>query len=98
MFSTEHQFKATAPGPENERTMFFYHEARVDGLMKRVETPTEMREHYKNRDDFLFYKHVDFGKKSKRFGPQDGSNTANVRPILVSLVILHLCLCITVIV
>ena len=83
-FLTEHQFKATSPAPENERTMYFYDEARVDGLVKRVETPIEMSEHYKNRDDFLFYKHVDFGKKPKRFGPQDGSTSANVRPILVS--------------
>lgn len=64
--------------------MFFYDEARVDGLVKRVETPTEMTEHYKNRDDFLYYKHVDFGKKPKKFGPQDGSSSAHVRPILVS--------------
>ena len=81
---SEHQFKATSPGPENERTMFFYDEARVDGLVKRVETPTEMTEQYRNRDDFLYYKHVDFGKKPKKFGPQDGSSSTNVRPILVS--------------
>ena len=81
----EHQYKSTTPGPENERTMFFHDEARVDGLVKRVETAVEMTEHFKNRDDFLFYKHVDFGKKPKKFGPQDGSTTANVRPILVSI-------------
>ena len=63
--------------------MMFYDEARVDGLVKRIETPTEMTEHFKNRDDFLFFKHVDFGKKNKKFGPQDGSSAQNNRPILV---------------
>ena len=53
------------------------------GLVKRIETPTEMTEHFKNRDDFLFYKHIEFGKKPKKFGPQDGSTTVNNRPILV---------------
>lgn len=81
---TEHQYKAGTPGPESERTMYFYDEARVDGLVKRIETPTEMTEHFKNRDDFLYYKHVDFGKKPKKFGPQDGSTSQNHRPILVS--------------
>ncbi|KAH3848102.1 hypothetical protein DPMN_090451, partial [Dreissena polymorpha] len=34
----EHMFKANSPGPESDRTMLFYSEARVDGLMKRTET------------------------------------------------------------
>ncbi|ESO96481.1 hypothetical protein LOTGIDRAFT_115813, partial [Lottia gigantea] len=77
----EHHYKASAPAPENERTMIFYHEARVDGLMKRIETPSELTEHYVNRDDFLFYKHVEFGKRQKKFGPQDGGSSGNARPI-----------------
>ena len=64
--------------------MHFYDEARVDGLLKRIETPLSMTEHYKNRDDFLFYKHVDFGKRTKKFGPQDEVVTSNPRPIVVS--------------
>ena len=78
---SEHQYMANSPGPENERTMIFYHEARYDGLNKRVETPTFMEEHFINRDDFLFYRAVDFGKRPKKFVPQD-SQTA--RPIIVS--------------
>lgn len=78
----EHQYKSSAPGPENERTMIFYNEARVDGLIKRVETPTEMTEEYSDRDDFLYYKHVDFGKRPKKFGPQDGPSSKNERPII----------------
>lgn len=86
---TEHQYKASQPGPENERTMTFHNDARVDGLVKRIETPAEMTEHFKDRDDFLFYKHVIFSKRVKKFGPQDGSTSANQRPILVR----NCCIC-----
>lgn len=49
--------------------------------MKREETPEEMTETFVDRDDFLYYHHVTFGKRVKKFGPQD----SNSRPILVSL-------------
>lgn len=78
----EHTYKPSAPGPENERTMMFYKEARVDGLSQRTETPTSMEEHFANRDDFLYYRYVEFGKRSKKFGPADSNE--NNRPILVS--------------
>lgn len=64
--------------------MYFYHDARVDGLVQRTETPLSMTEHFRGRDDFLFYKHVDFGKRTKKFGPQDDTTTSNERPIVVS--------------
>lgn len=83
----EHQFKSSTPGPENERVMIFYHEARVDGLVKREETQTEMTEEYSNRDDFLFYKYVEFGKRAKKFGPQETSSANKGRPINVILLI-----------
>lgn len=82
-FLLEHCYKASAPGAENDRTMHFYDEARVDGLVKRIETPISMTEHYKNRDDFQYYKHIDFGKRTKKFGPQDEVVTNNPRPIVV---------------
>ena len=50
--SLEHTFKANSPGPESDRTMIFYHDARVDGLTRREETPSEMVEHFVDRDDF----------------------------------------------
>lgn len=74
----EHQYKAGAPGPENDRTMIFYNEARVDGMTKRIETPIEMVEHFVNREDCLFYRFVEFGKRPKKFGPAE---SANPRPI-----------------
>ena len=61
--------------------MIFYHEARVDGLQKRVESPTEMTEHFIDREDHLYYRFVEFGKRPKKFGPAE---TATSRPILVS--------------
>ena len=68
-------------GPENERVMHFYDDARFDGLKCREETPTEMVEHFNNRSDFLYYRKTYFGKRQKKFGPQDGDN---YRQILVS--------------
>ena len=53
--------------------------ARIDGLVKREETPEEMTETFVDRDDFMYYRHVSFGKRVKKFGPQD----ANARPIAV---------------
>ncbi len=71
----------SAPGPENERTMTFYHEARVDGLERRVETPTEITETFIKRQDFLHHRHVEFGKRAKKFGPAENSSH---RPIVVN--------------
>lgn len=66
--------------------MLFYHVARVDGLVKREETPSEMTEEYDNRDDFLYYKYVEFGKRAKKFGPQETSSANKGRPINVILI------------
>ncbi|CAG5133747.1 unnamed protein product, partial [Candidula unifasciata] len=77
----EHYYRASAPEAENDRTMHFYHEARVDGLVTRTETPSTMTEDLKNRDDFLFYKFVQFGRRVRKFGPQIGEANSNSRPI-----------------
>jgi len=61
--------------------MTFYHVARVDGLDRRLETPTQMTEHFIDRDDFLVFRHVEFIARQKKFGPAS-ENTAD-RPILV---------------
>lgn len=53
--------------------------ARIDGLVKREESPEEMTESYVDRDDFMYYRQVTFGKRVKKFGPQE----ANSRPIVV---------------
>lgn len=67
--------------PEGERMMQFYHNARVDGLMRRTETPTEMTEEFVHRDDFLIYRHVTYGVRQKKFGPAAESTS---RPIEVN--------------
>eukprot|EP00112_Aurelia_sp_Birch-Aquarium-sp1_P024025 Seg740.7 transcript_id=Seg740.7/GoldUCD/mRNA.D3Y31 product="Dynein regulatory complex subunit 7" protein_id=Seg740.7/GoldUCD/D3Y31 len=74
----EHTYKASSPGLESDRTMLFYSNARVDGLVKREETSTSMTEYFEEREDFLCYRHVLFGKRVKKFGPQQANN----RPII----------------
>ena len=61
--------------------MTFYHVARVDGLERRVETPTQMTEYYINRDDFLVYRQVEFTGRQKKFGPSEHTTE---RPIQVT--------------
>ena len=58
---------------------YFISSARIDGLVKREESPEEMTESYVDRDDFMYYRQVTFGKRVKKFGPQE----ANSRPIVV---------------
>jgi len=78
----EHKYQQNKTGPENQRVMHFYDEARVDGLKCREETPTEMVEHYVNRPDFLYYKKVVFAKRQKKFGPQEGENYREILKII----------------
>jgi len=66
--------------PETERSMTFYHVARVDGLERRVETSTQMTEHFINRDDFLVYRLIEFTGRQKKFGPSEHTSE---RPIQV---------------
>uniref|UniRef100_A0A8B9GJV3 Dynein regulatory complex subunit 7 n=1 Tax=Amazona collaria TaxID=241587 RepID=A0A8B9GJV3_9PSIT len=56
----------TSLEPKTGHTMEFYNEARVDGLQKRVETASEMTEYFMGRDDFLYLRHVDFGKQGEK--------------------------------
>ena len=43
--------------------------ARVDGLAKRDLTSTEMIEEFKDRPDYLYYRHVTYEKPVKKFEP-----------------------------
>ncbi|XP_068267382.1 dynein regulatory complex subunit 7 isoform X1 [Nyctibius grandis] len=56
----------TSLEPETERTMEFYHKARVDDLQQRVETANEMTEYFVGRDDFLHLRHTKFGERGKK--------------------------------
>ncbi|XP_043083581.1 dynein regulatory complex subunit 7 isoform X1 [Puntigrus tetrazona] len=51
--------------PETERQMDFYSHIRTDGLARRIEKPFEMTETFEDRTDFLFYRHVVYGKQIK---------------------------------
>ncbi|KER29072.1 putative flagellar protein FliS [Opisthorchis viverrini] len=65
----EHHYYRNQQGPQARRTMFFYHTARVDGLEKREQTPTTMKEYYVGRSDRMCYREALFGAKIKKFGP-----------------------------
>lgn len=47
---------------------------RVDGLAKREMTRTEMVEHYKDRADFLYYRHVTYEKIPKKHMVLEGKD------------------------
>ncbi|VDP88662.1 unnamed protein product [Echinostoma caproni] len=65
----EHIYYRHQQAAQTNRTMKFYHVARVDGLEKRIQTPTTMQEFYVGRKDRMYYREVLFGGKIKKFGP-----------------------------
>ncbi|XP_075045545.1 dynein regulatory complex subunit 7 [Mixophyes fleayi] len=67
---------------ETERTMQFYSEARLDGLQRREEKPKDMTETFQGRPDFLYWRHVLFGKRPKKVAIAGGPTEINPRPIL----------------
>ncbi|KAK2502074.1 hypothetical protein MC885_005048 [Smutsia gigantea] len=70
----------TSMQPEVDRVMEFYETARVDGLIKREETPKTMTEYYQGRPDFLSYRHVNFGPRVKKLAVN--STESNPRPVV----------------
>ncbi|XP_023421775.1 dynein regulatory complex subunit 7 isoform X2 [Cavia porcellus] len=73
-----HSYKSMQP--ENDRVMEFYETARVDGLIKREETPRTMTEYYQGRPDFLSYRHINFGPRVKKLTLT--SSESNPRPVV----------------
>uniref|UniRef100_H2QB74 Dynein regulatory complex subunit 7 n=1 Tax=Pan troglodytes TaxID=9598 RepID=H2QB74_PANTR len=73
-----HSYKSMQP--EMDRVIEFYETARVDGLMKREETPRTMTEYYQGRPDFLSYRHASFGPRVKKLTLS--SAESNPRPIV----------------
>lgn len=67
--------------PEMDRVMEFYEKIRVDGLIKREETPLTMTECYQGRSDFLSYRHINFGPRVKKL--TQNSAESNPRPMVV---------------
>uniref|UniRef100_A0A8B9ZDY0 Dynein regulatory complex subunit 7 n=1 Tax=Anas platyrhynchos TaxID=8839 RepID=A0A8B9ZDY0_ANAPL len=68
--------------PETERVMEFYHESRVDGLQKRAENATEIKEYFVGRDDFKYFQHTEFGKRRKKICVAGTRTDTNSRPIV----------------
>ncbi|XP_069312550.1 dynein regulatory complex subunit 7 [Eulemur rufifrons] len=73
-----HSYKSMEP--EMDRVMEFYETARVDGLIKREETPLTMTEYYQGRPDFLSYRHINFGPRAKKVALD--SAESNPRPMV----------------
>ncbi|XP_058135927.1 dynein regulatory complex subunit 7 isoform X2 [Dasypus novemcinctus] len=73
-----HSYKSMLP--EMDRVMEFYDTARVDGLMKREETPMTMTEYFRGRSDFLSYRLTNFGPRIKKLALN--SAESNPRPIV----------------
>ncbi|XP_051976220.1 dynein regulatory complex subunit 7 isoform X1 [Xyrauchen texanus] len=48
--------------PETERQMEFYSHTRTDGLARRIEMPFQITETFEDRTDFLFHRHIVYGK------------------------------------
>lgn len=74
-----HSYKSMLP--EMDRVMEFYKMIRVDGLVKREETPMTMTEYYQGRSDFLSYRHINFGPRVKKL--TQNSADSNPRPVVV---------------
>ncbi|NXI66274.1 DRC7 protein, partial [Anseranas semipalmata] len=68
--------------PETERVMEFYNEARVDGLQKRAENASEIREYFVGRDDFKYFRHIEFDKRRKKVRVPGARTDINSRPIV----------------
>ncbi|XP_062403283.1 dynein regulatory complex subunit 7 [Sardina pilchardus] len=50
---------------DSDRDMEFYSQARADGLARRVEVGLQMTETFEDRPDFLYYRHIVFGKRAR---------------------------------
>ncbi|XP_043511887.1 dynein regulatory complex subunit 7 [Frieseomelitta varia] len=69
----EHRYFVSAPhlSVDSERILDFYHVARFDGLSKFEMHPNYLTQHFVDRDDFLYYRHVQFSRERKSSAPHD---------------------------
>uniref|UniRef100_UPI00398E8984 dynein regulatory complex subunit 7 isoform X2 n=1 Tax=Pristiophorus japonicus TaxID=55135 RepID=UPI00398E8984 len=61
---TKHVYRSSEP--ETDRKMKYNSMLRVDGLLSRVQTATEMTEKFRDRPDFLIYRQVTFAKRVRK--------------------------------
>ncbi|XP_078419512.1 dynein regulatory complex subunit 7 [Cetorhinus maximus] len=64
MAINKHVFRSSEP--ETDRTLKYISKLRVDGLVSRMETPSEMTEKFKDRPDFLIYRQATFIKRARK--------------------------------
>lgn len=63
-----HSYFTNGHGVDASRTMEFYQNIRIDGLVKRERDGVVMKEWYENRDDRLIYRETHFGRTVRKFG------------------------------
>ncbi|XP_076235310.1 dynein regulatory complex subunit 7-like [Calliopsis andreniformis] len=56
---------------ETERILDFYHIARYDGLSRIELHPSFLTQHFVDREDFLYYRHVEFSRERSAIMPHD---------------------------
>ncbi|KAM6324920.1 dynein regulatory complex subunit 7 [Podargus strigoides] len=72
----------TSLDPEAARTMEFYNKTRSDDLQKCVKNANEMTEYFVGRDDFLYVRHTEFGKRGNEMDVAGPRADINFRPIV----------------
>ncbi|KAM9856048.1 dynein regulatory complex subunit 7 [Aulostomus maculatus] len=73
-----HRYKSHTA--DAERQMEFS-TARIDGLVRREESPGEMMETFEGREDFLYYRYVTFDRNAK-FPEPEGSSDLSDGPVM----------------
>nr|CAD7448662.1 unnamed protein product [Timema bartmani] len=61
----EHSYYLAQSHVEHERSMKFYHKARMDGMESIHMEPCHMTQHFKDREDFCYHRHVIFAPRDK---------------------------------
>ncbi|XP_054011422.1 dynein regulatory complex subunit 7-like [Hylaeus anthracinus] len=68
----EHQYLENGPNTvDAKRSLIFYHVARFDGLSLLEMDPTYFTQHFIDRDDLLYYRHVQFSREKSVPIPND---------------------------
>ncbi|XP_017757421.1 PREDICTED: dynein regulatory complex subunit 7-like [Eufriesea mexicana] len=78
----EHRYFINDPTEiDSERILDFYHIARFDGLSRFKMHPNYLIQHFVNRDDFLYYRHVQFSRE-KTVAPLDDIHYRHISKII----------------
>ncbi|KAI6645898.1 hypothetical protein LOD99_13156 [Oopsacas minuta] len=77
----EHTYQENELGIEGTRTMEYYGQSRVDGLMSRELNKFSLTEYFKGRDDLLLKRQVEFGPSQLSVTLPGVEPASNLRPV-----------------